>query len=251
MAHRLSRAATIKLLLRVRFTRHDASLPTPGLRSEAEGRAGRRRDAGACSCDLVVRRTCFGSHLLDDYSALFFSQSFPGNVRFYTLGCKFIDHILYSGIIEINKPFAAWLVTELLFAELRPEPSILNVSRLPFRTQSFPPPERESRDDRRPKHITRHIRRLRGRLRQAAPAHAIPQGPVRQSGRPAAAPAGAARERAAAGGGLSLCRHKGRRSHGPGNGPPGGPAQPDRACHQRQLPGAARRPQSCPAPCAP
>ncbi len=38
------------------------------------------------------------------------------------------------------------------------------------------------------------------------PAHAIPQGPVREPGRPVAAPAGTARERAAAGGGLSKCR---------------------------------------------
>jgi hypothetical protein len=50
---------------------------------------------------------------------------FPGNVRFYTSGCKFIDHILNSGIMKFDKPFAAWLVAELLFAELRPEPSFL------------------------------------------------------------------------------------------------------------------------------
>jgi len=37
---------------RVRFARHDASLPTPGLRSKAESRAGPRRDAGARSRDL-------------------------------------------------------------------------------------------------------------------------------------------------------------------------------------------------------
>ena len=51
-------------------------------------------------------------------------QSFPGDVGFYTLGCKFIDNTLNSGIMKY-KPFAAWLVAELLFAERRPEPSFL------------------------------------------------------------------------------------------------------------------------------
>jgi hypothetical protein len=110
----------------VSFSRHDASLPTRGLRTEPEGRAGPGRDASAfLRFILVVRRTFSAGQLLDDYSALFFSQSFPGNVRFYTTGCKFIDYILNSGIMKINKPFAAWLVTELLFTELRPELSIL------------------------------------------------------------------------------------------------------------------------------
>lgn len=76
------------------------------------------------SVDLNLFENKVG-HLLEDYSALFFSQSFPGNVRFYTPGCKFIDDMLNSGIISFNKSFAAWLVTELLFAELRPGPFIL------------------------------------------------------------------------------------------------------------------------------
>ena len=44
--------------------------------------------------------------------------------QIYTLYYIFIDYILNSGIMK-NKPFAAWLVAELLFAELRPEPSFL------------------------------------------------------------------------------------------------------------------------------
>jgi hypothetical protein len=49
---------------------------------------------------------------------------FQGMSDFIPQAVNFIDHLLNSSIM-IYKPFAAWLVAELLFAERRPEPSFL------------------------------------------------------------------------------------------------------------------------------
>src|SRR5438445_5783604 len=61
-----------------------------------------------------------------------------------TQSCNFIDHILKGDIIKF-KPFAAWLVAELVFAELRSEPSfVTEVACLCERPHRFPPPSKRA-----------------------------------------------------------------------------------------------------------